>query len=139
MENRICCMCKVEKPCEDFLWKNKSKGIRHYQCRECYKLVRKKSYESNREYYLNKNIKKKNQNRDWFLEYKKDKSCLICNESETVCLDFHHKNENEKFTELSKMKYSTYSLNKIIEEIDKCVILCSNCHRKIHAGLITIP
>jgi hypothetical protein len=139
MENKICSKCKLEKPLEDFLWKNKSKGIRQYQCRECFKEIRKKSYESNREYYLNKNVKKKKQNRDWYLEYKKDKSCLLCGESESVCLDFHHRDETEKYTEISKMRYSTYSLKKIIEEIDKCVILCSNCHRKVHSGLIIIP
>jgi len=139
METKICNKCNVEKPCEDFLWKNKMKGLRHYECRECYKVTRKKSYEANREYYLNKNNKKRKENSTWYVEYKKDKQCLFCGESEPICLDFHHLDGNDKDIEVSNMKYSTYSLNKIKNEIEKCVILCSNCHRKVHSGLIIVP
>lgn len=31
------------------------------------------------------------------------------------------------------------SLLKVEEEINKCIILCANCHRKLHAGIIKLP
>jgi hypothetical protein len=139
METKTCSICKLEKSFNEFLWKNKQKGIKHYQCRECYKEIRKKSYNSNREYYLKKNVKKRIDNNEWFLQYKKNLKCLICGESEQVCLDFHHLDGDDKRIEVSKMRYSTYSKEKIMKEIDKCVVLCSNCHRKVHANIITVP
>ena len=139
METKLCNMCNLEKPYDEFLWRNKTKGIKHYQCRECYKEIRKKSYESNKDYYLKKNIKKRNENVVFYREYKKDKKCVICGENEQVCLDFHHVNPNHKDVEVSKLQYSTYSQKKIINEIEKCIILCANCHRKVHANLIKVP
>ena len=139
METKICSKCNLEKPCEDFLWRNKSKGLKHSQCKECYKEIRKKSYNNNKDYYLSKNIKKRQENITWYREYKKGKQCVVCGESERVCLEFHHLDGDSKDIEVSKLQYSTYSQKKILEEIEKCVILCANCHRKVHADIIKVP
>lgn len=45
-------------------------------------------------------------------------------------LDFHHKNPEEKTFAVSR--YEKYSYERIEAEIDKCMVLCSNCHREIH-------
>lgn len=64
------------------------------------------------------------------------KPCVVCGEDDPVCIDFHHRNPKDKKYAISCM----YSLNeeKIRKEIEKCVCVCSNCHRKIHAGKITV-
>jgi hypothetical protein len=61
--------------------------------------------------------------------------CTICDESTPVCLDFHHL--GDKDMEVSKM----WGMNddKVRKEIEKCVLLCSNCHSKVHAGILNIP
>ena len=138
MDTKFCNKCETEKSLDCFLWKNKDKGLKHSHCSECYKETRKKSYNKNKDYYLKKNVKKREENYLWMLEYKKDKSCLVCGVNEPVCLDFHHINGDEKFTEVSKMKYSTYSIETIKKEIDKCIILCANCHRMLHSNIITL-
>jgi ribosomal protein L30E len=53
----------------------------------------------------------------------------------STALEFHHKNPNEKDFGIGYKGY-TRSWDKIKEELDKCVLVCSNCHREIHAGLI---
>ena len=73
--------------------------------------------------------------RTWFGEYKEQLSCSICGESESVCLDFHHRDSEEKFKEVSRM-VGDYSIETTKLEIDKCDVLCANCHRKRHAGLV---
>ncbi len=65
---------------------------------------------------------------------KKLLGCCFCEESASCCLDFHHPFEN-------KEKGVSYwvagkSFENIVNEISKCVCVCSNCHRKIHAGLL---
>jgi len=63
--------------------------------------------------------------------------CVVCGEKENVCLDFHHLDPTQKDFNLARQsKYQSFE--KIKKEIDKCIIVCSNCHRKIHAGLIIL-
>ena len=69
----------------------------------------------------------------WFRGLKSTLWCSKCNESSPACLDFHHVNKNEKIMEVCKMVSLSYSKQKILQEIDKCIVLCSNCHRKHHS------
>lgn len=62
-------------------------------------------------------------------EYKKSKGCCLCGESDPACLDFHHLDSEEKEFEIAQL---TLSKSKMEEEIKKCVVICSNCHRKVH-------
>jgi hypothetical protein len=64
--------------------------------------------------------------------------CISCGESDPVVIDFHHLDETKKDKGISQMMQSNYSLQKIQEELDKCVCLCSNCHRRVHAGTLTL-
>ena len=68
----------------------------------------------------------------------KNKPCASCNiKYDTCVMDLHHLDPSVKDSQVSKlMKSSSY--NKLQEEIDKCVVLCANCHRMLHAGIITL-
>lgn len=78
------------------------------QCREC----RQERVRENRKY----------------MHSRKEAGCCVCGEKDIACLDFHHM--NDKYDQVSHMQ--THSRNKIVQETDKCVVLCSNCHRKLH-------
>jgi hypothetical protein len=65
--------------------------------------------------------------------------CMVCGEMDPVCLDFHHRDPATKEHALSRLWTSTASEERIRDEISKCVILCSNCHRKHHAGKLDLP
>ena len=63
-------------------------------------------------------------------------ACEICGYSKCIeALHFHHKNANEKDFSISG---KSLSFERLKEEVDKCVLVCSNCHSEIHAGLIKI-
>jgi hypothetical protein len=62
---------------------------------------------------------------------KKGKKCLHCGESHQACLEFHHVITDEKVNEICNM-FTRYTEEEIMEEIKKCIIVCANCHRKIH-------
>jgi len=53
-------------------------------------------------------------------------------------LEFHHLKTNEKDFGISQKGY-TRSWVKVKKELDKCVMLCANCHREIHAGKLQLP
>lgn len=99
-------------------------------------IYQKKHYESKKQYYIDKARNRKKNIRLRIDEYKKINKCLFCNESESCCLDFHHLKDKE--FEISNMVARGLSESKIMLEIRKCLILCSNCHRKVHAGILKI-
>ena len=69
------------------------------------------------------------------VEYKGGK-CQCCDYYKCIeALEFHHLDPNIKsFTISGKSK----SFNSLKSEVDKCILVCSNCHKEIHAGLINI-
>jgi len=65
---------------------------------------------------------------------KNNKECVRCGESHPACLDFHHKNPKNTVGNISRMKVeSGYELKDIKNEIEKCIIICKNCHAKEHS------
>ena len=72
--------------------------------------------------------------RKWFRSLKYP--CVVCGEAEPCCLDWHHINDQKEHN-LSHLRGSG-NKQKVLEELEKCVCVCSNCHRKIHAGLVQL-
>lgn len=65
------------------------------------------------------------------VEYKGGK-CELCGYNKCIdALEFHHKNPDEKDFGISSGE--TRSWGKIKNELDKCIMLCANCHREIHS------
>lgn len=60
-------------------------------------------------------------------------SCKICGESNFFKLTFHHRNPNEKEFKISDYINSRWS--RLKSELNKCDLLCQNCHREIHYKL----
>lgn len=59
--------------------------------------------------------------------------CTVCGYNTYVgALEFHHLNPNEKDFAISA-KGATRSFEKLKSELDKCICVCANCHREIHA------
>jgi predicted HNH restriction endonuclease len=56
--------------------------------------------------------------------------CRICGYDNHVALEFHHIDPREKGFEISDVQ----AWARIVEELKKCELVCSNCHREIHAG-----
>ena len=130
---KVCAKCGRELPVEEFVWKNKEKGIRAPRCKECDRESKRISY---RKYF--------DENKDLFRTrskiYRKDRleyinslksgGCVCCGETDVDCLDFHH--INPKLKEFEIASATDFSKDKIKAEADKCVVLCANCHRKLH-------
>jgi predicted HNH restriction endonuclease len=65
--------------------------------------------------------------------------CQICGYNRCVgALSFHHLDEKTKSFSLST-RGLTRSWEKTKEEVNKCILVCENCHREIHGGLIKLP
>ena len=48
--------------------------------------------------------------------------------------DFHHVHSDEKEMGIARLLKMTKNCERIQEELDKCMLLCANCHRTRHAA-----
>ena len=72
------------------------------------------------------------------VEYKGGK-CIICGYKKCMeALDLHHKDASKKSFGLS-VRGMTRSWARVRKEADKCVLICANCHREIHAKKAQLP
>ena len=71
-------------------------------------------------------------NRQFVRSYKRDKCCVLCGWKEhTNILQFHHIDKDDKDFPLGK-GIKAYKTETIKEEMDKCILLCPNCHMWHH-------
>ena len=70
------------------------------------------------------------------VKYKGGK-CIVCNYDKYIgALDFHHINPEEKEFNIAQLR--SYSLEFLTKELNKCVLLCKNCHAEVHHGLVDL-
>ena len=136
---KICKKCDRDLPLEMFNKKQSNKDGLQKQCKDCNKSNLKSHYYKNKKYYYDRNKKSRERNREWFIEYKSKLKCSRCDENHPACLDFHHIDDNKEHN-ISQMIFRVTShYNRILKEIKKCIVLCSNCHRKEHYNQKNIP
>jgi len=114
---KICTCCKTPKPIEYF-YNQKDRKTGSSYCKSCF----------------NKFCIKRWQDRKiQAIEYLGGK-CIDCDKSHPeypfVIFDFHHLNLYEKDYDWNKLRLKSW--DKIKTELDKCILLCSNCHRIRH-------
>ncbi len=98
----------------------------------------KRTYADRKEYLISAVTKRRKLLREKARMYKGGK-CMICGYDRCLeALDFHHIDPKKKGFGVSE-KGITRSWEKIKEEIDKCVLICANCHREIHVGIQQLP
>lgn len=94
---------------------------------------------SDRAEYLRKAVaKRRKQLREKALEYGGGK-CQICGYHKSKrALSFHHKNPKQKDFGLSA-RGLTRSWERIQKELDKCILVCANCHAELHDQVTQLP
>jgi hypothetical protein len=100
-------------------------------------MVEKRKYKDRKQYLIAAVHKRRRKVRLMAVEYKGGK-CEICSYNKCVdALEFHHKDPALKDFSISSKGY-TRSWKTVKEELDKCVLLCANCHRELHAKLAAL-
>lgn len=75
---------------------------------------------------------KEERNKNYIIEYKKQKECVKCGDKRYYVLDFHHLDPTIKYKSVTDLQFNAYSIKTIDKEIEKCVLLCRNCHSEFH-------
>ena len=66
--------------------------------------------------------------RSWWRELKSTKSCSRCDERTPECLQFHHRDPKQKEFDLGLAVGSGWAKKRILAEMERCIVLCANCH-----------
>ena len=138
-QEKICPKCNELKTAEDFGESTKRSDGLQIHCRDCRKSYNKERYlkdKSFRDKVADRRNRVRNKALTLVSRYKRFCGCFICGEKEPVCLDLHHTDPSQKDADPSSL--CNRSKDRLKKEIRKCVVLCSNCHRKVHAGLVLI-
>ena len=127
MKYKKCRTCKKTKPISHFYRGGKfnSKGEEYLStlCKKC-----KTKYKQER----------KQERKDWFNKLKIKLKCSKCGYSKEThpsfsirALEFHHPQNNKLFA-VGDGIHRGFSKEKIMKEMNKCVVLCNRCHTEIH-------
>lgn len=90
-------------------------------------------YRRNRKRKIGWQARRRAEHREILTIIKRRRGCLMCDEARPECLQFHHRDEKAKDFDISAAIFRGLSLRRILLEIQKCDILCGNCHLKHHA------
>lgn len=134
-----CTTCDLTKSEKEFHKSKRTKSGVQSTCKSCRKIIDAESYRKSpeRRAVIRQQAKlRKENNRRFISRYKSFCKCASCGESEPAALDLHHLDASEKDHDPSTML--GFSLENIKKEIRKCVVLCANCHRKVHAGILKL-
>lgn len=97
---------------------------------------RRKHYRENSEPYKLRAKVVRKEVKDWVREIKSQSGCSKCGETHPACIDFHHPGNKEvtgpNGDNVTTLVRRGFSRQRILKEIEKCIPLCSNCHRKLH-------
>lgn len=123
---KICTSCDEEKPLEEFYKSKRGKQGRHARCKRCYSLSYDQNYYAlNKLTVLERNKISHKKRLKWYTELKKDKPCVDCKQVfHPAAMQFDHLPGFEKVNHISAI----WSRAKILEEIQKCDLVCANCH-----------
>lgn len=123
-----CSMCKSVLPVEHFHLNKAKKDGRAGCCKECQKAVSRKHYEANKQAYFDRNQQVRRRQKERLLEIKSQSPCRDCGQTfHPFIMEFDHLSADDKTFSIGRR--GSKSNKQIQTEIDKCDLLCANCHK----------
>jgi hypothetical protein len=159
---KTCTKCCQTKPLDKFYDKNRSKvradgtihkwKSKHSRCKQCHYVESRSNLYKYEDYYKRYRLDNKEKiavkSKRWYVATKqkwwdiialhKELKCENCGyDKHSAALDFHHVNPSEKETTIHQLMNGPApngdNIEVFLAELNKCSVLCSNCHRETHA------
>lgn len=119
---RYCSGCKKDCPIDQFYQRRGIKNASTY-CKSC---------------TTKQTLKRMQKLKKTMVDYKGGE-CSICGYKKYLgALEFHHLDPNKKDFNLAHMKKYSFD-ERVKNELDKCILVCSNCHRELHGKIVVPP
>ena len=131
---KICKVCNEVKDINDFYkFKDMKDGYRN-NCKDCHnKVIKENKAKKPQKFHTIKSRLYRQSNRDKIVEYYGGKlTCTHCGLQDPIfsVYDFHHLDRETKLERIGALINKGWK--RIEAELKKCIVLCANCHRKVH-------
>lgn len=129
---KVCSKCGIEKEASEFYSSKRCSDGLQSRCKHCNKSDHAKHYQKDKAKYKNRSSTRRKRITAEYTEWKSKQVCCRCGETDEACLDAHHIDPSQKEFQLAKLGQEEFGTNRWFNELAKCIIVCANCHRKIH-------
>lgn len=130
-----CSGCGCHKPAEEFAWRRIAEGQRDSYCRPCRAAYKQKHYARNKERYKANAVRYRDrllEERYRFLsDFLSAHPCVDCGETDVTVLEFDHLRDKE-FAIAVGIAFKSWA--DLEREMEKCEVVCANCHRRRSAA-----
>lgn len=123
-----CSRCRELKPLEAFNKLTRAKDGRQWNCRACNAAWHAENRAHHNALIAKRNVRVLEDNHRRLFEVKLERGCADCGERDPTVLEFDHL--RDKKAVVSGLLRYTPSWNRMLEEIDKCEVVCANCHAR---------
>lgn len=125
---KTCSVCKEDKSLEDFAFRSKAKGTRQSRCRSCIREWDRKCWSEGRKKETSGQKRREvlERNRSYIWTVLTTSSCVDCDNNNPLVLEFDHL--RDKSNNIASVMRD-WSLEKLMAEIEKCEVVCANCHK----------
>jgi hypothetical protein len=122
-----CSVCEKLRREDEFNWRNKASAVRCKYCRYCQREFSRKHYRAFKSRYLERNERRRLKHVE-IIRNAKSLPCADCHaEYPFYVMEFDHV-RGKKREHLARM--ATLGISAILNEIEKCDVVCSNCHKE---------
>lgn len=134
---RTCSKCKLEKDNCEFTKNSHYKSGLNHSCKKCHNEYTRSHYLRNKSKYKARARSRETKLRG-VIDQLKNKPCMDCKAKFNPWqMDFDHVKGVKKFG-IATISNGLVSMKSLMEEIDKCDLVCANCHRqRTHERLIS--
>ena len=137
MKLKTCCRCHKAQPIENFTPDKRASDKLMSSCKTCTNISARKAHANNR-------AKRNKRSRELGIQYRQRVSvlkikqgCYFCGfNTHSSALEFHHLDPATKDYNIGNIARGSWE--KIEKEIEKTIVVCSNCHRMLHAGVLKL-
>ena len=113
-------------------------AVAQSMCIYLFSMKDRRTYADRADYLKKAVTKRRKKIREMAVEHLGGK-CHLCGYNRSIsALDIHHLNASKKSFGISQSG-CTRSWERVKREIEKCVLICANCHREVHAGITQLP
>jgi hypothetical protein len=122
-----CSRCKQLKPLDAFNRLSRAKDGLQWNCRDCNAAWHAENKAHHNALIHARTARVRQENQDRLFTYLEEHPCLDCGEDDIVVLEFDHL--RDKVRAVAEM-VNTHGWAAIAAEIEKCEVVCANCHRR---------
>ena len=131
---KVCGTCKQALPTAEFSRRAASRDGLQSRCKACWRLDYLQNTERRKTVAATNAAASLRRHRIRLASYLRDHPCVDCGESDIRCLDFDHRDPQEKLANVGTLVFTHVSWERVEREIAKCDVRCANCHRKRTSG-----